>query len=46
MPDEDYLINLREVRRRTTLSATTVYRRMAEGTFPGSVRLGAARVAW
>lgn len=42
----DSLLRMPEVRRRTGLSATSVYRKMAEGTFPPQVRLGPKMVAW
>lgn len=35
-----------EVYRRTTLSRTTIWRRVREGSFPAPARLGAQRVAW
>lgn len=36
---------LREVLARTSLSRSTIYRLVSEGTFPKSIALG-ARVAW
>ena len=39
------LLHLKEVINRTSLSRSSVYRQMDEGTFPKSVALG-ARVAW
>ena len=39
------LLHLKEVLNRTSLSRTSIYRLMAEGTFPASVPLG-SRVAW
>ncbi|WP_232093382.1 MULTISPECIES: helix-turn-helix transcriptional regulator [Sphingomonas] len=35
-----------EVKQRTGLSATSVYRKIAEGTFPPQVRFGPKMVAW
>ncbi|UUS16172.1 AlpA family transcriptional regulator [Stenotrophomonas sp. CD2] len=35
-----------EVRRRTGLSKTTIYKRINERTFPASVPLGEGMVAW
>jgi prophage regulatory protein len=40
------LIRLPEVKARTGLGTTTVYRRMNEGTFPRPINLGGGRVAW
>jgi prophage regulatory protein len=43
---KERLLRLREVKARTGLGTTTVYRRMAEGTFPRPVDIGGGRVAW
>ncbi|WP_321961730.1 AlpA family transcriptional regulator [Paraburkholderia sp. J7] len=40
------LLRLPEVRARTGMGTTTVYRRMAEGTFPRPIPIGGNRVAW
>lgn len=40
------LIKLPEVKRRTTLSTSEIYRRLEAGTFPKQVKLGAKAVAW
>ena len=40
------LIKLPEVRRITTLSRSEIYRRIAAGTFPKQIKLGAKSVAW
>ncbi|MDD2223780.1 MAG: AlpA family transcriptional regulator [Pseudomonas sp.] len=40
------LIKLPEVKRRTTLSTSEIYRRLEAGTFPQQIRLGAKAVAW
>lgn len=40
------LIRLAEVKFRTGLSRSTIYRRMEEGTFPRSRSLGGSIVAW
>ena len=40
------LIKLPEVKRRTTLSTSEIYRRLEAGTFPKQIRLGAKAVAW
>ncbi|HHT8972210.1 TPA: helix-turn-helix transcriptional regulator [Burkholderia cenocepacia] len=40
------LLRFPEVRARIGLSKTEIYRRIAAGTFPAGVRLGARAVAW
>lgn len=42
----DRIIRLRELLRITGLSTSSVYRMMAEGTFPRPVRLGKNSVGW
>lgn len=42
----DNLLRLAEVRVRTSLSRTTIYRRMAAGTFPAATPISAGLVAW
>lgn len=42
----DDLLSMAEVRRRTSLSTATVYRKMGAKTFPAKVVLGPNRVAW
>lgn len=42
----DNLLRLRDVKARTKLSRTTIYRRISAGTFPPSIRLSAGLVAW
>ncbi|MBB3347356.1 AlpA family transcriptional regulator [Sphingomonas sp. BK069] len=42
----DSLLRLTEVRARTALSRTTIYRRIAAGTFPASVPISDGLVAW
>lgn len=39
-------IRMFEVKERTGLSKTAIYRRMAEGTFPSPIQLGKRAVAW
>lgn len=39
-------IKLPEVKRRTTLSTSEIYRRLEAGSFPRQIRLGAKAVAW
>lgn len=43
---QNTLIKLPEVKRRTTLSTSEIYRRLEAGTFPKQIRLGAKAVAW
>lgn len=45
-PEGARLIRLKEVQCRVGLSRSTIYRWMAEGTFPKPVRLGGHAVAW
>lgn len=40
------ILRMRDVKERTTLSETTIYRRIAENTFPRQIRLGANSVGW
>lgn len=40
------LLSLAETLHRVSLSKSTVYRRMHEGTFPSCVRIGPKRVAF
>lgn len=40
------MLRLPAVKARTGLSRTTIYRRIAEGTFPRPVVLGARAVGW
>lgn len=39
-------IKAAEVRSQTTLSTSEIYRRIAAGTFPAPIKLGAKSVAW
>lgn len=39
-------LRLTEVKARTGLSRSTIYLRIAEGTFPKPVRIGGRAVAW
>lgn len=43
---QNTLIKLPEVKRRTTLSTSEIYRRIEADTFPKQVKLGAKSVAW
>lgn len=43
---KDNLLRLTEVKARTGLGRTTIYRRIGEGTFPGPIRISAGLVAW
>ncbi|NWK98685.1 AlpA family transcriptional regulator [Sphingobium lactosutens] len=42
----DSLLRMDKVRERTGLSAATIYRREAAGTFPKRVAIGVRSVAW
>jgi prophage regulatory protein len=43
---KDNLVRLAAVKRRTGLSAATIYRKMATGEFPQTIRLSVNVVAW
>lgn len=45
MPDKDRILRMKTVMHRTGLSRSTLYRKMAEGTFPRSVKLGGGHSA-
>jgi len=40
------LIGLKDVMKRTTLPKSTLYKWVAQGTFPKPIKLGERRVAW
>lgn len=40
------LMNVKEVSRETSLSRTTIFRRVRDGQFPRSISLGGNRIAW
>lgn len=42
----DRLVRLEEVKHRTGMSRSTIYRRMSNGTFPGTVELSGNIAAW
>jgi len=44
--DDRQLLTKHAVEKLTSLDITTIYRRMAAGTFPQPVRVGRRRVAW
>ena len=44
--DDEDLLTLREVRAKVGLGASTIYRRMGEGTFPLPRNLGGGTVRW
>lgn len=46
MPDPERIIRLKTVLNRTGLSRSTVYRKIAEGTFPPQVRISANGAGW
>ena len=43
---DDCLLRREEVEARTTLSRTSIYRKMREGTFPEPLKIGARAVRW
>lgn len=42
----DPLLSLHQVRQATTLSRTSIYRKLEDGTFPRPMKLGPVRIAW
>ncbi|SFO33406.1 AlpA family transcriptional regulator [Sphingomonas sp. OK281] len=42
----DSIIRIAEVRRRTGLTWSTLYRKVSAGTFPGNVRISLRCVGW
>lgn len=46
MPDPDRIIRLKTVLDRTGLSRSTVYRKIAEGTFPSQLRISVNGAGW
>jgi prophage regulatory protein len=44
--EKDNLLRLVEVRQRTKLSRTTIYRKIGAGTFPRSFPISVGLVAW
>jgi prophage regulatory protein len=46
MPDPDRIIRLRTVLDRTGLSRSTLYRKIAEGTFPAQLRISIHGAGW
>ena len=45
-PVVDYLIRIGEVEKQSGLGRSTIYRRMAEGSFPLAVEVGGGQVRW
>ena len=46
MPEPDRIIRLRTVLARTGLSRSTIYRKIAEGTFPAQLRISVNGAGW
>ncbi len=46
MPRPDRIIRLKTVLARTGLSRSTIYRKIAEGTFPAQIRISANGAGW
>jgi len=44
--EDDRVLNVNEVIKKTSLGRTTIYRQMKAGTFPKQVSLGGQRVGW
>ncbi len=46
MPEPDRIIRLKTVLGRTGLSRSTIYRKIAEGTFPPQIRISVNGAGW
>lgn len=46
MPESDRIIRLRTVLDRTGLSRSTMYRKIAEGTFPAQLKISVNGAGW
>lgn len=46
MPEPDRIIRLSTVLERTGLSRSTMYRKIAEGTFPGQIKISVNGAGW
>ena len=46
MPAPDKIIRLQTVRDRTGLSRSTIYRKIAEGTFPRQIKISVQGAGW
>ncbi|MDX8456015.1 AlpA family phage regulatory protein [Mesorhizobium sp. VK9D] len=46
MPEQDRIIRLRTVLDRTGLSRSTLYRKIAEGTFPAQIKISINGAGW
>ncbi|MIL08938.1 AlpA family transcriptional regulator [Salmonella enterica subsp. enterica] len=46
MPEPDRIIRLKTVLSRTGLSRSTIYRKIAEGTFPPQIRISINGAGW
>lgn len=46
MPEPDRIIRLKTVLSRTGLSRSTIYRKIAEGTFPAQIRISTNGAGW
>lgn len=46
MPEPDRIIRLKTVLARTGLSRSTIYRKIAEGTFPAQLKISVNGAGW
>ncbi|MFZ0495999.1 MAG: AlpA family transcriptional regulator [Methylocella sp.] len=46
MPEPDRIVRLKTVLARTGLSRSTIYRKIAEGTFPPQIRISVNGAGW
>ena len=45
-PQLERLLTVQQVQLATSFSRTTIYRMVADGTFPEPMKIGKARIAW
>ncbi|WP_322414340.1 helix-turn-helix transcriptional regulator [Mesorhizobium huakuii] len=46
MPEPDRIVRLKTVLARTGLSRSTIYRKIAEGTFPAQIKISVNGAGW
>jgi prophage regulatory protein len=46
MPEPDRIVRLKTVLARTSLSRSTIYRKIAEGTFPAQLKISSNGAGW
>ncbi|AEH87038.1 helix-turn-helix transcriptional regulator [Mesorhizobium opportunistum] len=46
MPEPDHIMRLKTVLARTGLSRSTIYRKIAEGSFPAQIKISITGAGW